>query len=795
MKRYVCIHGHFYQPPRENAWIDAIETQDSASPFHDWNERITDECYGPNAAARILNPSGEVERIQNNYSKMSFNFGPTLLSWLEKNHPTTYEAILEADLQSQKHFHGHGSALAQVYNHIIMPLANRRDKITQIRWGIEDFQHRFNRRPEGIWLAETAVDLETLELLADEGIRFTLLAPRQAARVRKIGSETWNEVAGSQVDPRRPYLCSLPNGKSIVLFFYDGYVAQDVAFSKLLNNGEDFANRLLKTLDPDPQHAQLAHIATDGESYGHHHRFGEMALAYALTSIEKNPDAELTLYGDYLDQHPPTDEVEIFENSSWSCVHGVERWRSDCGCNSGGNPGWHQKWRAPLREALNSLRDKLAPIFEKKGSDFFQDPWATRNRLLDIHLKKISPQDFILREAKRPLNASEQTEALKLLEIQRQSLLMFTSCGWFFDEISGIEPIQILQYASRAIQLAQEITGEDFLPPFLKTLENAPSNLASVGNGANAFQRFVQPSQLSPEQIAAHAITESLLHEQIPDHWFLYEIKSLEALRENLGRTTTLFGKLTLTNPLLLENIEFAYSLLHLGDHNLTLGIQRIKKPQEYGTLKKNWLESSRQADTLQLIRQLDQDFPEKTLSLNTLLRDTQSAILNHSLHETFEEIEKSFESIYEKNQTLLHILQKASFKTPFVISATINLLFNMRIQKSLESDSLPVFAIQEILDEFLPWKPTLDTSKVQWLIHKQLNALIHRWIKTPQEISFLQKSISLVETTELLKMPIDFWEIQKIVSDYQHHHHAKLSLDAQHHFSLLCKKLRMNRS
>jgi alpha-amylase/alpha-mannosidase (GH57 family) len=337
MQRYVCIHGHFYQPPRENPWIEAIEQQDSAYPYHDWNDRITVESYGPNAEARILDAHDRIVHIVNNYAKISFNFGPTLLAWMREHARATYDAVIDADRESIAHY-GHGSAIAQAYNHLIMPLANPRDRNTQVVWGERDFQYRFGRKPEGMWLPETAVDIATLEVLAEHGIRFTILAPHQAASVRRIGDRDWSDVRGARIDTRRAYLQRLPSGREITLFFYDGPASRAVAFEHLLRNGEHFAQRVLGILgnDGDPQ---LAHIATDGETYGHHHRHGEMALAYALHHIEQRQLATCTNYASFLAAQPPRHEVMIEEMTSWSCAHGVERWRSDCGCHTGGGPG------------------------------------------------------------------------------------------------------------------------------------------------------------------------------------------------------------------------------------------------------------------------------------------------------------------------------------------------------------------------------------------------------------------------------------------------------------------------
>ncbi len=418
MERYICIHGHFYQPPRENPWLEEIELQDSAYPYHDWNERINAECYVRNTASRFLDKDERITDIVNNYSNISFNFGPTLLYWMERHKPAAYEAIIEADKLSSKRFSGHGSAIAQAYNHMIMPLANRRDKYTQIIWGIRDFQKRFGRFPEGMWLPETAVDIETLEVLAELGINFTLLAPRQAKSVKKLQNEDVAcDVSGERVDPTMPYLCNLPSGRSINIFFYDGPISKDVAFGGLLNSGEAFANRLISAFRDHREWPQIVHIATDGETYGHHHSFGDMALAYCLHYIESRNLAKVTNYGEYLEKHPPTHEVQIIENSSWSCIHGVERWRDNCGCNSGMNPGWTQKWRKPLREAMDMVRDTVIPIYEKELSKYFGDPWGARNDYINIihDRSQENIENFIKNHATSKLSKGEKGKALKLL--------------------------------------------------------------------------------------------------------------------------------------------------------------------------------------------------------------------------------------------------------------------------------------------------------------------------------------------------------------------------------------------
>ena len=465
-ERFVCIHGHFYQPPRENPWLEEIERQPSAVPYHDWNERITAECYAPNAEA-------------GNYARISFNFGPTLLSWMEKKKPELYRAVLESDRQSMRNFSGHGSAIAQAYNHIILPLANRRDRVTQVAWGIRDFEIRFGRKPEGMWLPETAVDVESLEILAEQGILFTVLAPHQAL---------------GPVDTRQAYTVSLPSGRKIALFFYNGDISRAVAFEKLLASGEQFARRLAGAFDPAQQGPQLAHIAADGETYGHHYKLGDRALTACLLALENSGAARVTNYAEYLSKHPPSKEVEIAEKTSWSCSHGIDRWWAHCGCSSGAHPEWNQEWRTPLRNGLDQLRDAAVPLYEREAGKLFADPWAARDRYIGVVMDRSRPSEeaFFKEQMGRVPAEPERTTALKLLELQRNALLMYTSCGWFFDDISGIETVQVLQYAGRVIQLASELFGQDLEPPFLEILALAKSNVPEQGDGRRVYEAFVR---------------------------------------------------------------------------------------------------------------------------------------------------------------------------------------------------------------------------------------------------------------------------------------------------------------
>ena len=500
----LIIHGHFYQPSRENPWTGIIDPEPGAQPFHDWNERIHAECYQPNSSVRILDETN-TERLVNNYAHISFDFGPTLLSWLERNHAETYARILAADAESARRNSGHGNAIAQAYNHAILPLANERDRRTQVRWGLADFRYRFGREPEAMWLPETACNDEVLGLLIDEGMRFVILAPQQAERVRSrtgipFGSENnWQSVTDGTIDTSIPYryFHRDGSGRSLVVFFYDQALGQAIAFEQALTSSASLVDRFAQ---PRAEKAGLINIATDGESYGHHHKFGELCLAYALVVDAPARGFAITNYGDYLDQHTPEMEVEISngqegEGSSWSCTHGVSRWIRDCGCHTGGERGWNQSWRGPLRKALDSLRDEAAASFEATRGELFIDPWAARDDAINLLLdERKSREEFLYRHAPRELTREEQRRALLFLELQRNSLLMYASCGWFFNDLAGIEPIQILKYAGRVIDLMNQLGLPSPRQRFLELLAEAQSNRPELGNGAEIFRRLAEPA-------------------------------------------------------------------------------------------------------------------------------------------------------------------------------------------------------------------------------------------------------------------------------------------------------------
>ncbi|MBP7410378.1 MAG: DUF3536 domain-containing protein [Methanoculleus sp.] len=508
MDRAICIHGHFYQPSRENPWLGDIEVQRSAAPYHDWNERVAAECYGPNTAARILDADGLIGEIVNTYSKVSFTAAPTLLSWLAQHRPAVYRAIIDADRESRERYAGHGSAIASCYSHLILPLATPEEKRTQVAWGVRDFASRFGREPEGMWLPETAVDLESLDLMAGAGIRFTILAPHQAGKVRAIGAEGWTDASGGRVETRMPYLCRLPSGRSIAIFFYDGAIARDVAFGDLLSDGRRFSGRLLGAFSPGRGRPELVHIATDGETYGHHREFGEMALAYCLRTIEARRDVRLTVYGEYLAAHPPTHEVAVREGTSWSCTHGVGRWREECGCHSGAHPGWSQAWRRLLREAVAMVRDALAPRSAEELAALVRNPREARDDAVGLVLNRWSDgavEEFFSRHALHDLSPEERRRVLGLLEMERQAMLMQTSCGWFFDDIAEPGSVQVMRHAGRAMDLARRVLGIDLEAAFIEILTRAPSNDPGCATGAAVYEAQVRPAAADLARVGAGA--------------------------------------------------------------------------------------------------------------------------------------------------------------------------------------------------------------------------------------------------------------------------------------------------
>jgi alpha-amylase/alpha-mannosidase (GH57 family) len=766
---YVCIHGNFYQPPRENPWLEAVELQDSAYPYHDWNERITAECYAPNSAARILNTEERIIRIVNNYEKISFNFGPTLLSWMETRSPRVYRTILHADQVSKERFSGHGSAIAQAYHHIIMPLANQRDKHTQVEWGIRDFEHRFGRFPEGMWLPETAVDIETLEILAELGIKFTILAPHQAHKEGKIGGRSWKDVSGDRIDPSMPYQLNLPSGRNISLFFYDGPISRAVAFEDLLANGEGFAKRLMagfaEDLRPWPE---LVHIATDGETYGHHHRFGEMALASALNYIESNQLAQLTNYGEYLERHPPIHRVEILENSSWSCIHGIERWRSNCGCNSGGRPAWNQEWRTPLREALDWLRDTLAPKYEQSAQELLRDAWAARNGYIDVILDRSngSIERFLKKHALRELERNERVLALKLLELQRHAMLMYTSCGWFFDELSGIETVQVLHYAGRAIELAQQVFGDQLEASFLQRLVKAKSNLQEYGDGARIYETLVKPSRVDLLKVGSHyAVSE--MFEAYDEHAELYGYavdRKAHSCHQS-GDAKLVLGKAVVTSTITQESVTLDFAVVHFGGHHVVAGVQADSSAQGDRARFDELLEafSHNEAEIRSCLRQIFGDVH----SLQALFKDEQRKVLGVLSNSVLAEVEAAHRQIYERHAELMRFLTSSGMPLPKSLRVSAESTLNSFLRDALAADELEPDRVHSKLEEAKTLEIALDTATLEFALRKRIEKIAEAVGANLADVRSIQQLQKVVALARSLPFTVNLWWVQTLCHEW----------------------------
>lgn len=751
---HICIHCHFYQPPRENPWLETIESQDSAAPYHDWNERISAECYRPNGLSRILNDQGWIVRLTNNYARISFNFGPTLLSWMEDRDPAAYQAILDGDSASLQRFSGHGSAIAQAYNHIIMPLASRRDKETQIVWGLRDFEQRFGRTPESMWLPETAVDTETLEMLAAHGMKYVILAPHQAH---------------GAVDTRKPHMLRLPGGKEIAAFFYNGEIARAVAFERLLNNGEHFAHRLMNGFDMDNNDRQLVHIATDGESYGHHHRHGDMALAYALDYIEKKEIATITNYGAYLAQNPPQQEAKILENSSWSCAHGIERWRSDCGCNSGGATGWNQAWRAPLRKAFDMLRDRLEQPYADLMSRHTDDPWAMRDDYIAVVSDRSNKSFAAFRQ--RWITHDLPDEALlKSLEMQRNLMLMYTSCAWFFDEVSGLETEKNIEYAARAIELARDVFGIDLENEFLNLLEDAPSNIAEIQTGRTVYERYAQSARVDSLKVAAH-LAAMLLFKDKDDTGSIYCFDyTLNTIRRKFsGKLQLLCAVATMTSYITKEKRPIDFCAVHWGDHNINIGVRPHTDEASFKAMASDFESVLGGGDMTRTVRLLDTYYSGQLFTLRDLFRDQQKDIISIVFKQTLQSVEDQFVNIYNQYYPLMNYISGLHLPQPTVFSHIARFVQTNTIKSELDKTDFDVSAIHRLIDEARDWGIKLNSRSLEQQYLTALGRQFNRISDHPSDIDRLAVFADLVDLIHVLPFEIDIGPIQNGFSIWGH--------------------------
>lgn len=768
-KKFICIHGHFYQPPRENPWLESVERQPSATPFHDWNEKVNAECYAPNTAARIMNNSSQIIEIMNNYEFISFNFGPTLLDWLAKADPRTTESIKAADRASLARL-GHGNAIAQVYNHIIMPLASPLDKVIQVKWGIADFEKFFNRRPEGMWLAEAAVDLKTLDVLADEGIKFTILSPAQAAAVRPDAYAPWHDVRGARIDPKRPYFVTLPSGRKFALFFYDGPLSQAIAFEGILNDGAFFASRIKGVLDKYPAEAQLAHMATDGESYGHHHRFGEMALAYALKTLHDDPEVTITNYASFLADNPPTWEVQIVEPSSWSCSHGVERWRSDCG-DGGHGAGWSLAWRAPLRKAFDDLRDDVAELLTQKGKELLKDPIAARIDYINFLQSEPgldSIHNFIKRHQLRELSSKETNTVMKLMECCRFAMYTFTSCGWFFDDISRLEPVQNMRYAARAIELANSITRTDRLQKIKDTLNQAISNYDKLGTGRNIWQLQVEENWIAPEQLVIEVVLPAIIKQKpIPSVFDCYTVEQTWGRQAKKLNMNLFSGTIALRHNHLLSVRKYSYIIFYMVEHDILCMVGPWRTEDEAEKVWQHLQEVLAQESPLKLRHEIINSQDMKQVVANELTEDARVELAKSAFSSVLDNYRKSINVVYDETRETMRVFREMNLPLPRIFITLAEVIIADQLLTGLE-DLIPGHPIPNRLNLLAMQAKAmgLEIGKYQHLVRTMESILeleaenLYKNRKNNNDAS-LELLVNVLDLAQAFGITLNLWKAQ----------------------------------
>ncbi|HPW76877.1 MAG: Glycosyl hydrolase family 57 [Candidatus Omnitrophica bacterium ADurb.Bin292] len=776
---YICLHGHFYQPPRENPWIEEIEQQDSATPFHDWNERIHYECYLPNSRARALDAKGKIVEIVNNFERSSFNFGPTLLSWLEAKHPDTYKSIIRADQVSRELHRGHGNAIAQVFNHMIMPLANLRDKRTQVRWGLEDFRHRFGREPESIWLPETACNEDTLEVLVEEKIKFIILSPYQARAVRSMEGGEWKDVTGGHIDPRNPYRCFLKNNPSkyLDIFFYDGPISRAIGFDNLLFDAKLFMDRLQGAVVKDGG-PQLIHIATDGETYGHHKPFGDRVLGF-LTYIEvPKRGLKLTNYGEYLENYPPKNEVRLIEGengegTAWSCAHGVSRWKDHCGCRGGGPANWTQHWRKPLRWALDWLRDELARVYEKEGSKYLKDVWAARDDYIRIILDRNEKtiRSFFYKHAQRELGKTEVTACLKLLEMQRYLMLMYTSCGWFFSEISGVETVQILQYAARAVQLGEELSGAHYESEFLEHLALAKSNIEMFKDGRGVYEKLVRPAMATLQHIVSYyaicSIFEDYYAESDVVKMYAYNLHILHQRKEFFGTITMNFGRVKVVSRVTLEERDLVFVVIQIGFYDFRCSVMPFKDEASFEVLERDLFDALYQLPILDLSKKIDTYFGESYYALKDLRLGDRANIISRLTHETIEKVSNFYENIYEENLRMNEIYRSINVPIPVEFRYAAEHTLSKRLMEAVRdwgSQGFPLkktLPIYRIIDSAKALDVQIHKEPISRHLSEELTSLVRKIVAQPSA-ELLEQAVSILK----LSKKIDVFLDKRVVQD-----------------------------
>ncbi len=754
---WLVVHGHFYQPPRENPWLEEVPVQDAAAPYHDWNERVTAECYARNAAARILDAHNRITRIVNTYARISFDVGPSLLRWLARCAPEVYGAILDADRTSRQTHFGHGNALAHPYVHLILPLTSPRDRRTQVRWGLRDFERRFRRHPEGMWLPETAVDVTTLEVLAEHRVAFTILAPHQASKVRAGPDGPWRPVEEGDLDWSTPYRCRLPGGRSIAVFFYDPATARAVAFEGLLHDGDALARRLAAPLASDDGR-RLRLVAADGETYGHHHPFGEMALAYALERLAAGGEARLTNLAAYLAAHPPVQEVEIRENTSWSCPHGLGRWTADCGCRT--RPGTQQRWRAPLREAIDWLTERLDRLYEEHAGRVLRDPWAARDDAIDLVDPEPGATDaFFARHGTGPLDGAARRQIRRLLEMQRQRMLMHSSDGWFFDDIAGPEAVQVLAHAARAIDLAG-MWDPDLEGEFVRRLAAAPSNAPEHPDGAAVYRALVRPQAVSTARAAAVYATVSLVEDPARVNTPAVTVTPLGASRAASGGRTLLAGRVRVAWTLTGEEEEAAYALVHFGGHEVHCAVRAGVPAEEAQALVADLIRRFEAGAVGELLRAVDAALGPSAFTLRDLPLDHRRRVLAALTAQALRDLEETYRRVYQESRGLMAYLRdaQASLPPPMVMAAVVALTRDLEEALSgPPTRPLPDRAAA-LVAELRSWGREVRADRFEPLLRRRLEAVLAGPLP-PRER--LERAREVLDLADLAGLTLNLWEAQ----------------------------------
>lgn len=774
MTKELCfaIHGHFYQPPRENPWIEQIELQKSAAPFHDWNERIYHECYLPNTLARVLDEKGFIIDMMNNFEGINFDVGPTLISWLSEKHPETYQKIIEADKKSMLLHHGHGNAIAQVYNHMIMPLANLKDKITQVKWGIEDFKFRFGRDPEAIWLPETACNEETIAVLTDFGMKYVILEPAQAKKVRKIGHEEWHDISGGRIDPKHPYRYFVKNrpGKFIDIFFYDGPISRAVGFGDLAFEARMFMDRV-ESAKTSTDKSQLIHIATDGETFGHHKAFGDRALAYLLTVEAPQRGFKIVNHAEYLENHAPEFEVETNfgeknEGTSWSCAHGIGRWMDHCGCRGEGPSEWTQHWRKPLREALDWLRDELAKVFEEVGGAHLKNVWEARNDYIHVVLEHSDENilDFFSKHASHVLSDEEVSLCFKLLEMERHAMLMYTSCGWFFTEISGIETVQVLQYAARAIQLAEETIQKSFEPEFLNRLQLAKSNVALFKDGRGVYEKLVKPGVVTFNHVVSYYGIGSLFetNQQKELDFYCYKLRVVSQHKETFGTMSLNLGRVKISSRITREKSDLIFAVLQFGIYDFHCSVKLFHEQSDYDELEDTLFETLHSAQTMELIRKIDSYFGEKSYSLRDIPIEWRLLIITMLTKESIEKINDSYDQLYEENRVMNEMYRSINLPIPDEIRYAVEHTLRRRLLSSVielaehHFDARRIRRLYRLIDMITKLNVEIKKDAISNLLSDELAHRIKLLAHDQVRESLITECLSIERIAKKMNIPLN---------------------------------------